>query len=197
MRELFLILASVALTVLCWGMYGPLMHKGQIGMDGSRFRQLICVGVAYFIIAIIVPILWIHFRGDEGQWTFTGTTWSLFAGAAGAFGAVGIILALSFGGKPLYVMPLVFGCAPVVNAVITLYLSGTFRTMPPLRLGGFLAGLLMVSVGAFLVLFTAMRTAAPGAHGPSAAVAHDATTPEAHLEADSATEAASSPGTDP
>ncbi|CAL1124914.1 unnamed protein product [Cladocopium goreaui] len=35
-------------------------------MEGSRFRQLICVGAAYFIIAVIVPTLWIHFRGDAG-----------------------------------------------------------------------------------------------------------------------------------
>ena len=57
----------------------------------------------------------------SGHWSSTGIFWSLAAGAAGAMGALGIILALAFRGSPLYVMPLVFGGAPVVNTFLTMY----------------------------------------------------------------------------
>ena len=42
-----------------------------------------------------------------------GTAWSLGGGAVGAIGALGVIMAFNLGGKPVYVMPLVFGGAPV------------------------------------------------------------------------------------
>ena len=51
------ILAGIALTVLCWGAYGPVLHQGQHGLDSSRLKPLICVGIAYFVVAIIVPII--------------------------------------------------------------------------------------------------------------------------------------------
>lgn len=165
MKDMVFILASVALTVLCWGMYGPLMHKGQMAMDGSRFRQVICVGAAYFLIAVIVPTLWIHFQGDVGSWKAGGITWSLIAGSAGAFGALGIIFAFSYGGLPVYVMPMVFGFAPIINAFITLYPGGKYKALPPLALGGIIAGILMVSVGAFLVLSLATKYNKP--HKPA------------------------------
>ena len=47
----------------------------------------------------------------------------------GAIGALGIILAFNFGGKPVYVMPLVFGGAPV----ITTLLVGSRRAVVPGR----------------------------------------------------------------
>ncbi len=179
MKDMFFVLASVTLTIFCWGMYGPIMHKGQIAMEQSRFRQLICVGAAYFLIAVVVPFLWIHFRGDVGAWTGKGITWSLIAGSAGAFGALGIIFAFSYEGRPEYVMPLVFGFAPIVNAFITLYPGGKYKEMPPLALGGFIAGLLMVSVGAFLVLTLAMKYNKPKA-------AHAEATAKVEAEADTA-----------
>ncbi len=42
----------------------------------------------------------------------------------GALGALGIILAINFGGNPIYVAPLVFGSAPVINSFLTIYLAG-------------------------------------------------------------------------
>jgi len=73
----------------------------------------------------------------------TGVLWSLLAGACGALGALGIILALSFGGRPIYVMPLVFGGAPVVNTLLTAFMNRAFNQLK----GLFLAGLLLVITG--------------------------------------------------
>lgn len=159
MKGMLLVLAAIGLTVLCWGAYGPVLHKGQVAMDNSRLRALLCVGMAYFVIGVMVPsaILWTS--GERGHWSAGGIFWSSAAGAAGAVGALGIILAFNFGGKPSYVMPLVFGCAPVVNAFLTIYWAGNWKDVSPI----FLAGLILVAVGAFTVLFFAPKGKPHGA----------------------------------
>jgi hypothetical protein len=152
------------LTALCWGVYGPVLHNGQhdmgVEIDGkhvdSLLRPFICVGLAYFLIAVLVPLSLLKSRGEVGAWTVTGTIWSLVAGAAGALGALGIILAFGFGGNPVYVMPLVFGGAPVVNTFTTMYLTKTTKQAGPM----FFAGLILVIAGAVAVLF--FKPPAPG-----------------------------------
>src|SRR6188768_4484730 len=111
MRHTLLLFGAIALTVLCWGMYGTVLQIGQIGMSTippapARLRPFVCVGLAYFLIGVIVPGLWLHFRGEKGEWSLLGVGWSIAGGALGALGALGIILAFTFGGSPVYVMPL-------------------------------------------------------------------------------------------
>ena len=150
MRDILFSLPGVALTIVCWGAYGSVLHKGQAALAGSRLKPLICVGVAYVVIAIIVPVAILAVQGKlGGGWAASGITWSLIAGAAGAVGALGIILALTSGGSPVYVMPLVFGCAPIVNVLVSMY----FAKIPWSELNPiFVAGLILVSVGAVTVL---------------------------------------------
>src|SRR5262245_55481079 len=169
MRNTLLLFGAIALTVLCWGMYGPVLQAGQLGMSTiehvpAKFRPFVCVGLAYFLIGVIVPGLWLHFRGEKGDWTVRGLIWSLAGGAMGALGALGIILAFTFGGRPVYVMPLVFGGAPVVNAFLTIYLAKRIREIGP----WFLAGLIIVALGAVLVMVTSPHGAPPGAVKASA-----------------------------
>ena len=57
-------------------MYGPMLQAGQFGMSTiagtpARLRPFVCVGLAYFLIGVIVPALWLHFRGEKGDWTIT------------------------------------------------------------------------------------------------------------------------------
>jgi hypothetical protein len=153
MRNLLFITASFGLTILCWGIYGPVLHWGQEGMattedQYARLRPFVCVGLAYFLIGVVIPIVWLVTRGEKGHWTTSGTLLSLAAGILGAVGALGIILAFNSGGKPIYVMPLVFGGAPIVNAFLTVYLVHKLKQIGPL----FLAGLIMVALGAVIVL---------------------------------------------
>lgn len=154
----------VGLTVLCWGLYGPVLHRGQMAMENSRLRPLLCVGAAYFVIGVVVPIAILATRGEEGGWTAGGIFWSSAAGAAGAIGALGIILAFKMGGAPHWVMPLVFGGAPIVNAFFAMAMTGTYRQLRDHPI--FLAGLIIVSIGAFMVLFFAPKGAP---HAPSQA----------------------------
>ncbi|MFN7814430.1 MAG: hypothetical protein ACK5SI_17445 [Planctomycetia bacterium] len=111
-------LAAIALTACCWGAYGPVLHFGREAMHSS-LRPFVCVGAAYVLIAVLIPAAILGGWGERGSWTAKGIVWSLLAGAAGALGALGVILALGFGGRPIYVMPLVFGGAPVVNTRLT------------------------------------------------------------------------------
>ena len=148
MKGLLSLLASIFVAMLCWGVYGPVLHEGQSHMGGSSLRPFICVGLAYFLIAVVAPIVFLRLKPEAGQWSTTGILWSLVAGAVGAIGALGVILALKFRGSPVYVMPLVFGSAPVVNTFLTMYWSKSFRQISPT----FISGLILVIVGAVTVL---------------------------------------------
>jgi MFS family permease len=148
MKGILGLLLFIALAMLSWGVYGPIVQAGQRGMAGSSLRPFICVGLAYFLIAVLAPGVLLRVTGEAGRWTTTGIIWSLAAGAAGALGALGIILALAFRGSPLYVMPLVFGCAPVVNTFLTMYWNKSYKQVNPI----FIAGLILVIVGAVTVL---------------------------------------------
>lgn len=156
------VVPCVALTACCWGVYGPLLHWGQMGLGGNRLQAFLCVGLAYFGIAVVVPVILLG-GGVSTGWSTTGVMWSLGGGAAGAFGALGIIFAFNFGGKPVYVMPLVFGCAPVVNAFVTIYKAGTWGDVSAF----FAAGLILAAVGAMTVLFFA-----PVQHKPAGGEKH-------------------------
>ncbi|MFM7206570.1 MAG: hypothetical protein ACKO4T_07885 [Planctomycetaceae bacterium] len=157
-ERLVAVLLSVALAMASWGSYGPVLHRGQAGMQGSRLRPLVCIGISYFLIAVLVPLALLVPLGDTGSWTTHGVLWSLAAGSLGAVGALGTILAFTLGGKPFTVMPVVFGCAPVINTLTTLALAET-----PLSAVGpfFLAGMLIVAVGAATVLAFGPRGHAP------------------------------------
>jgi len=149
MRSFLAALPFAFLTLCCWGVYGPILHAGVDGMGHSRLRPLIGVGLAYFIIAVIIPTIALLTKGEKGEWTMSGTIWSLAAGASGAIGALGIIMALGAGGSPLLVMPLVFGCAPVVNTLVSMSMTRTFKEADIV----FYIGIVIVALGAAGVMY--------------------------------------------
>ena len=127
-------------------------------MQNSRLRPLLCVGLAYFAIAVVVPNIILATWPEDSQYSNVGgTLWSLTAGAAGAVGALGVIMAFNFGGKPVYVMPLVFGGAPVVNTLFSATTKGLLGDLHPM----FLAGLMLVIAGSAIVLLFAPRAGPP------------------------------------
>lgn len=155
---------SIAIATICWGSYGPMLHQGQMRMGGSRLRPFACVGIAYFVIAVAAPLVLLQLVPtiSQGNWTTSGLTWSIIAGAAGALGALGIVLAFNSGGKPIYVMPLVFGFAPVINTFISLTEAQAWSRVQPM----FWVSLAVVIIGAITVLTKAPKPqhhgAAPG-----------------------------------
>jgi hypothetical protein len=151
-------------TALFWGTYGPLLSRGHhlMGTEG-RLRPFICVGVAYLLVAIVGPIVVMYTVGiDKGDglmhgWTMRGIIWSTLAGAVGALGAFTLIMALGAGGprSPGYVMPIVFGFAPVISTFTTMYMNNLLDKISPF----FAAGLILVTAGAVTILFTAPKPA--------------------------------------
>ena len=133
-------------AALSWGFYGPILAKGQIGL-GDPMKALLCVGGAYFILGILAPMLALGPSGMTGFNT-SGIINSTIGGALGALGAIFIIYAFKNGGIPTYVMPLVFGGAPVINTLFTLWMSPPKDQISPLMW----IGMAMVPIGAALVL---------------------------------------------
>lgn len=138
----------VAGAVLSWGLYGVMLHQGQVAL-GNPLRALLCVGVAYVLIAVFVPLAVLMSQGEMRDFNVAGTTAATVAGALGALGAVCIIYSFRAGASPLYVMPLVFGGAPLVNVVSTAVLHPPKTAPSPMLYVGFL----LAAIGAGMVLY--------------------------------------------
>ena len=141
---------SLALSAaFSWGLYGASLHRGQTEL-GNPMRAMLCVGVAYFLIGVLVPLV-VLMTSEQGLSGFNreGTTAATVAGALGALGAVCIIYSFRAGGTPTYVMPLVFGGAPLVNVLYTMYIHPPKTAVNPLLYIGFL----VTAVGAGMVLY--------------------------------------------
>lgn len=165
-------MAFVVGAVLSWGVYVPVLHEGQSQMGGGApstgaIRAFLCVGIAYFVTAVVIPLIALQFglaggeklefTAKDGSVNTRALTFSTLGGIAGAAGALCIIFAIKNDGKPLYVAPLVFAGAPIVNAIVSLIWHPPqegFRseTMPGWMMFG--AGILLAAVGAGLVLYS-------------------------------------------
>lgn len=136
-------------AALSWGLYGPALHRGQIQL-GNPLRALLCVGVAYFLVGVIVPVIGLSLQeGGLQGFNTKGSISATLAGTLGAIGAVCIILAFKSGGLPTYVMPLVFAGAPVANVLFSMWLHPPKTAPSPMLYVGFL----LASLGAGLVLY--------------------------------------------
>jgi len=135
-------------AVLSWGAYGVLLYQGQTQL-GNPLKALLCVGVAYFLIGVIIPVASLGAQGDLGQFNRSGIVTATIAGALGAAGAACIIWAFRTGGLPVYVMPLVFGGAPIVNVLLAMVLHPPKSAINPMLYAGFL----LASLGAAMVLY--------------------------------------------
>ena len=123
------------LTVACWGLYGIFLHMGQLEMKDP-----------------------VHGPG-KAIWL------SLIAGALGAVGAFGVLLAFGAKGQPAVVMAIIFAGAPVVNAVVALSLhppAGGIAKLP----WQFIAGIVLAAVGGTLVTLYKPAPGKPTASPP-------------------------------
>ena len=136
-------------AALSWGLYGPTLHKGQMLLGGHPMRAFLCVGLAYLLVAVLIPGVTLVGQGELRGFTATGTAIATAAGVAGAFGALFVIWAFRAGGVPTYVMPLVFGGAPLVNTAYSMWLHPPKTSPHPLLW----VGIALVAVGAAMVLY--------------------------------------------
>jgi len=173
----------VALAGLSWGVYVPLIAQGGKLLKNS-YGSFLCVGVAYFLIAVIYPLVIFSLRGKMPQWNATGITLATLAGVAGALGALCVIFAtFEYKGPRIYVAPVIFGLAPLINTVVSLFWHpdksplhfGLPETSPHWTL---YVGIILTGLGAALVLYSkesAESHAHAGKPAPVAAVSVPAT----------------------
>ena len=138
----------VAGAVLSWGAYGVLLYLGQVQL-GNPLKALLCVGVAYFLIGVLIPIAALSAQGNLSGFDSGGLITATIAGALGAAGAACIIWAFKAGGLPVYVMPLVFGGAPIINVFLSMAIHPPKNPVNPMLYAGFL----LASIGAAMVLY--------------------------------------------
>lgn len=147
---------------LCWGTYVPFVHVGISRLGNNSYGSFLCVGIAYFLIAVLFPIGLFMMGEKTPDWTGTGITFATLAGVAGALGALCVIYAnRSARGAPeyrLYIAPIIFALAPVINTLISLVWhpsKGIFHfgleNMPNWKL---YLGIVLTGVGAALVLYS-------------------------------------------
>lgn len=183
------LLVFAFLTVACWGVYGVFLHKGQTGIGlgdpVARYKAFLFVGFAYFLVAVLAPIVMLRIYGKPGDTNFlsypsAGWRWSLIAGAVGAVGAFGVLLA--FGAAPgatgperaayvPVVMSIIFAGAPIVNAFVSMYMShgpaGSHFVIKP----QFYAGIILAAVGGSLVALYKPEPSKPAPQATPATVA--------------------------
>jgi len=135
-------------TILCWGAYGPTLHEGTAALK-SPWKAILCVGGAYFVLGVIIPLVVLKAQGASMEFPSRGLLFGGLAGALGALGAIFIVGALRSGGLPLYVMPLVFGGAPLVNVLVSSLMHPPKEAPSPFLYVGFL----VAALGAGMVLY--------------------------------------------
>jgi hypothetical protein len=154
-------LVFALMTVVSWGVYGVLLHTGQMAMAdpvNGRYKAFLFVGIAYFLTAVLAPLVVLVMAGASWNFPASGMAWSLVAGIAGAIGAFCVLLAFGAKGSPAVVMSIVFGGAPIVNAVVALAMHPPAGGMSAVR-WQFLLGLVLAALGGYLV--TMYRPASP------------------------------------
>jgi hypothetical protein len=169
---LFVIVAGLA-----WGTYVPIIFYGgtelttKPGTVGGRLASILCVGIAYFVMAVVVPLVLMSLREDaKPEWKTNGLIFSSLAGVMGAVGAICVIFASKAavdaakaeGINPatyrMYIAPLIFSLAPAINTLLSLLWHPQpgnpwhfHFEMPGWKLP---LGIAFVMVGTFLVLFS-------------------------------------------
>jgi drug/metabolite transporter (DMT)-like permease len=146
-------LVFALMTVVSWGLYGAFLHNGQLGMAdpiNGRYKAFLFVGLAYFLTAVLAPLLVLKLQGAAWSFPAKGALWSLLAGTVGATGAFCVLLAFGAKGTPAVVMTIVFAGAPIVNALYSIILHPPAGGWTSIR-WQFYVGLLLAALGAGLV----------------------------------------------
>lgn len=172
------VLMFIAAAALSWGVYVPIVHRAASEM-GSSLRAFLMVGVAYFLTAVLVPCLFIFVMkndptaGDPSKLNFApgNMMWGIGAGVAGAVGALCVIFAAKTAGPgaALFVAPLVFAGAPIINTIASMTIFSHGKTESPSA--PFYAGLLLAAAGAAMVMLFKPKPIVAATPEPPAATA--------------------------
>ena len=176
-------LVFALMTVASWGLYGILLHGGQVSMAdpvNGRYKAFLFVGIAYFLTAVLAPLAMLVVSGASWDFPAKGATLSLVAGAVGAIGAFCVLLAFGAKGTPAAVMSIVFAGAPIVNAVVAMAMHPPAGGFGAIR-WQFVAGIVLAALGGCLVtLYKPPPAPAAATHAPQMHTARGDAAPRSH-----------------
>jgi hypothetical protein len=160
------------LAGLCWGTYVPFVQQGIGGLKGNSLGSFLCVGVAYFLIAVLFPLAMFYTGERAPDWGIYGVSFATLAGVAGALGALCVIYAqrsaretalaagVDFRSYTLYIGPVIFATAPLLNTIVSLVWHAS-PTTGPFHFGiehlpdwKFFVGVVLTATGTFLILYS-------------------------------------------
>lgn len=181
---------------LAWGTYVPLVFFGgqmltgdlKTAPLGGRLASILCVGVAYFVLAVLIPLALMMTRDDtKPDWKGVGLVFSSLAGVAGAVGAICVIFAskaatdaaklegltgTDIAKYRMYIAPLIFCLAPIINTLLSAVWHPNAKTgewaefhfeMPNWKMW---LGIALAAAGTFLVLMSKEEAEVSKAGGP-------------------------------
>jgi hypothetical protein len=195
---------------LAWGTYVPIVFFGgqmltgdlKTAPLGGRLASILCVGIAYFVLAVVIPVALMMTRSDaKPDWKPVGLVFSSLAGVAGAVGAICVIFAskaatdaakleglsgAEIAKYRMYIAPLIFCLAPIINTLLSAVWHPDAKTgdwlnfhfeMPNWKMA---VGILLAAAGTFLVLMSkeeAEKEKLKGGAPPKPPIAADTPTP--------------------
>jgi drug/metabolite transporter (DMT)-like permease len=178
-------------TALFWGCYGPTIGNAQAPkLPGSPpmwspFKPYVFIGIAYLVIAVLGGLMMMKVKGDSFAFSgaeFPAAKWGFLAGCLGAFGAICLTSAMMISkGNALLVMPIVFGGAVSVTALVSVLRLKDHIEISPLLW----VGMVLTVIG---VVIVAMNT--PHGHAPAKKPSDAAHADSGHADASAAVEAA-------
>ena len=145
------------LTMVCWGVYGPILGKAGVAFGGSTGLSMSMIGAGYVILGILGGLLLLKtgIVPDKGRWTKVGWTKGFIAGLLGVGGNLALVIALKLYHRPEVVMPLLFGGVQLGN---TLFTCLDLKAWPR---RGFAFGVVLLIVG----VVTALTYRPSASHG--------------------------------
>ena len=132
------------------------MHIGSSNMgdkENGRIMDFLWVGLAYFLTAVIAPLIILKLKGGSITfWAYPtkGWQWSLIAGTLGAIGALGVLLAFGKMPSPAFVpviMSIIFAGAPMVNALVSTTKEGNWSYVR----WPFVLGIALAAIGGYMI----------------------------------------------
>jgi hypothetical protein len=153
-------------TAIFWGCYGPAIGNAQnpvvdgkplpIGAGGwSPYKSYVFIGLAYLVIAVMGGLIMMKVKGDSFSYAgtqFPTAKWGFLAGSLGALGALMLTSAMMTSrGNAMLVMPIVFGGAVTMTAIVSVIRLGGLSGISPLLW----VGMALTLCG---VILTAMNT---------------------------------------
>ncbi|MCA9052963.1 MAG: hypothetical protein KDA75_03955 [Planctomycetaceae bacterium] len=174
-------------TAFFWGCYGPalgLARSSATPPEWSPYKPYVFIGVAYLVWGVFGGLLAMKLvPAVPDNLSFTGKylpamKWGFLAGSLGAFGALTLTFAMFKAKNAGLVMPIVFGGAVSVTAIVSLLVlrSGGVETHTSPMLW---VGMALVAIGIILVAQNTPHGAPPKPKAADQAAAAPAESPAA------------------